>query len=313
MYLHEVSGGSESTTMVVGEVRKNAPLIDRIHFFVENGGAASKRKDANTPDGGSFRAIGSDYTPKVGAPEYAAFALKIFGDTLRVDRAFEERGGDIPSEFKRQLKDFGRKLGKNLQKYLIIGDSTVSSLEFNGMKKTIAGMGATQTLDVLGENGLQVQMGNGNAEKKSQQQFVEALRVLIRSVDGGAESLTMNSLVWGRISTIARDHVHTTTDEFGRLVDHFDNVPIVHAGYALDGSEILPQTESLGTSNDCSSIYALRSEEAAYWSFMTTRVGLKVYDMKLVGNFYEQTVELQMDSGEPMNARSLAVMPGARL
>ncbi|NMW18048.1 MAG: hypothetical protein HKK66_03280 [Chlorobiaceae bacterium] len=313
MYLHQISGGDEVTRMVVEEVRRNAPLLDVIQFFVEPGGAASLRKDADINTAAAFRAIGSDYGTNDVAPVYAAFALKIFGKTLRVDRAFEDRGSDIPSEFKRQLKAFARTLGKNLQTYLLTGDHTVSALQFDGMKKAIAGLNATQTLTNLGDNGLQIVAGTDNTAKKSHQQFIEALNDLIAAIDGGASALVFNSKIWSRLSTVARDNVSTTTDEFGRQIDHFNGVPIIPAGFKYDGSDNLPLTETKGTSSDTTTIYALRSEEAAYWSLMTTRSGLKVYDMKLVGNFYEQTIELQADSGEAFNGRALACLPGVRL
>jgi hypothetical protein len=313
MFLQQISAGDEVTRMVVEEVRKNAPLLAFLHFFVEPGGAASLRKDADINTAAAFRAIGSDYATNDVAPAYAAFALKVFGKTLRVDRAYEERASDIPSEFARQLRAFARTLGKNLQTYLITGDHTSSALQFDGMKKAIAGLAAAQSLSNMGAAGMQIITGNTDAAKKSHQALVEALNDLIAAVDGGASCLIMNAKVWSRLSTIARDNVSTTVDEFGRQVFQFNGVPIIHAGYKYDGSDNLPLSETLTTSSDCTTIYALRSEEAAYWSLMTTRSGLKVYDMKLVGNFYEQTVELQADSGEPFNARSLACLPGVRL
>ena len=45
---------------------------------------------------------------------------------------------------------------------------------------------------------------------------------------------------------------------------------------------------------------------------MTTRNGMKVYDMVMNGNFYELTIELQADS-QVLNNRSIAVLPGVRL
>jgi hypothetical protein len=313
MLLQQISGSDTVTRMVIDEVRKNAPLLDYIHFFTEPGGAASLRKDADVNTAAAFRAVGSDYTPVVGAPAYAAFALKVLGKTLRVDRAYEDRGSDIPSEFNRQLKAFARTLGKNLQTWLLTGDHTSAATQFDGIKKTIAGLAAGQSLSNMGATGTLILTGNTDAAKKSQQALVEALNELIASVDGGAQVLVMNAKVWSRLSTIARDNVSTTVNEFGVPIFQFNGVPIIHAGYTYAGVDNLPLTETLSTSTDCTTIYALRSEEAAFWSFMTTRSGLKVYPISLVGNFYEQTVELQADSGEPFSSRALACLPGVRL
>jgi hypothetical protein len=313
MLLHQISGGDEVTNAVVTEVRKNSSLVDRIHFFYEPGGTSKKRKDADVNSAGEFRSIGEDFNKITGAPEYADFALKIFGKTLKLDRAYEERGGDIPSEFRRQLLAFGRVLGINLQTYFFTGDSSSDAEQFNGLKKTISLMDATQTLTDTGTNGLQIVAGTDNTAKTSHQKTVESLNNLISAVAGGAEWIAMNGKVWSRISTIARDNVSTTVDEFGRPVQYFNGVPIIHAGYKYDGTEILPLSETKGTSTDCTTIYAGRSAEAAFWSFMTTKNGLKVYPIVANGNFYEQTVELQLDSGAPFNKRSLACLPGVRL
>jgi hypothetical protein len=321
MLLKEVSsGGSESANMVVDMVLAEAPLLRFMHFFVEPGGAASLRKDADVNAQAGFRALNEDYvTSAQGDPALAAFALKIFGKTLKVDRAYERRGvvkggaDPVVSELMRQLRAFARTLGKNLQEYLVTGDTAVSVKQFNGLKKTVAGLAETQTLTEMGENGMQILTGTTDAAKKSQQAFVEALNTLISSVSGGAQCVVLNSRVISRLSTIAKDNVSTTKDEFGRQITMFNDVPIVHAGYKYDGSEILPLSETKGTSTDCTTAYALRTEEAAYWSFMTTPGGLSVYDAQLVGNFYEQTVELQLDSGEPFNPRSIACLPGIRI
>jgi len=325
MLFHEVSsGGGDAQQEVVKIIRKEAPALEFVHFFVEPGGAASLNKDGEIQSQAGFRAINTDYAQKdQGNPSLASFALKIFGRTLQVDRGYGRRlglrGGEdeaiaIGAEMGRQRRRFARNLGRNLNEFILTGSTAVSALQFNGIRRAVATQQpASQTLDVLGDNGLQVLTGNDNTAKKSQQAFVEALNELISSVAGGAQMLQMNSKVINRLSTIARDNVSSTTDEFGRKIKTFNDVPLVPAGFRYDGTELLPLTETVGTSTDCTTVVAMRSEEAAYWSFMTTPGGLYVYDAQLVGNFWEQTVEFQLDSGEPLNSRSLAVLPGVRL
>ena len=311
--LYEISGGDELTRLVLGEVRKVAPLLDYVHFFYMPGGSAKVRKQTYVDAQGAFRTISSDYSAKVeGSPDYADYALKIFGKTLRLDRAYEERGGDIPSELKRQLAAFGKTLGRNLNEYLITGDSTASPAQFNGLKKIIAALNASQTLTDTGTNGFQVTAGISDAAVSSQQKFKEMLQILIQSVEDGAQLLVMNSRVWSRLSSFAASECDVTIDQFGRRITSYAGIPVVHAGFKYDGTEILPQTETKGTSTDCSSIYAFRSEEQAQLSLMTTRNALKVYPVLQNGNFFEQTVELQTDS-QVLGARPAAVLPGVRL
>ena len=313
MLLYEISGGDELTRLVLDNVRLTAPLLDYIHFFYQPGGSALVRADADVNTQGGFRTISNDFAAKIEAiPVYGSFALKILGKTMKLDRAYEERGGDIPSEMKRELTAFGQTLGRNINEYLITGDSTLTPAQFNGMKKTVAALNASQTLTDSGVNGFQVTAGISDTAVSSQQKFKEMLQVLIASVTGGAQGLIMNSRVWSRLSSIAADECDSTIDQFGRRITTFSGIPVIWAGFKYDGTEILPLTETKGTSTDCTSIYAFRSAEQAYYSLMTTRNGLKVYPMVMNGNFFEQTVELQADS-QSLNIRSLAVLPGIRL
>jgi hypothetical protein len=311
--MYDVSAKDELSKLVLDNMRKTAPLFEYVHFFYQPGGSALIRSDADVNSNALFRTVAADFASKADAvPSYASFALKILGKTMRLDRAYEERGGDVPSEMKRELGAFGQTLGRNLSNYIINGDATQTPSQFNGLKKTVAALAASQTLTATGVNGLQVLTGVSDTAVSSQQKLVEALQVLIGSVANGAQLLVMNSSVWGRLSTVAAALCNTEIDKFGHRIMSFAGVPVVHAGYNYDGSEVLPQTETKGTSTDCTSVYALRSDEQAYFSLMTTKNGLKVYDMVMNGNFYETTVELQADS-QVLNARSIAVLPGVRL
>ncbi len=311
--IYDVSASDELAKLVLDNVRKTAPILDYVHFFYQPGGSALIRSDADVNANALFRTISADFASKTeAAPSYATFALTILGKTLRLDRAYEERGGDVPSEMKRQLASFGQTLGRNLSNYIVNGDATQTPAQFNGLKKIVAALGASQTLTATGTNGLQVLTGVSDTAVSSQQKFVEALQVLVGSVVNGAQLLVMNSGVWGRLTTVAAAQCNTVTDQFGRRIMSFAGVPVIHAGFNYDGTEVLAQNETKGTSTDCTSVYAFRSDEQAYFSLMTTRNGMKVYDMVMNGNFYELTIELQADS-QVLNNRSIAVLPGVRL
>ena len=311
--IYDVSASDELSRLVLDNMRVSAPLLNHVHFFYKPGTSAKVRKDASVDTQAAFRVLGTDYAaPVVVTPVFADYALNPLGKAMRLDRGYEEAGGDIPSEFKRQLAAFGETLGRNINEWLITGDSALSPVQFNGLKKTVAGLGASQTLTSMGTNGMQVIAGISDAAVSSQQKFKEALQELIASVAYGAQCLVMNSKVWSRLSSFAASECSSTIDQFGNRIVSFNGIPVVHAGFKYDGSEVLPQTETKGTSTDCSSIYAFRSGEQTHFSMMTTQNGLKVYPMTMVGNFYEQVVELLTDS-QSLNARSVAVLPGVRL
>ena len=311
--LYEVSASDDLSRLVLDNMRLSAPLLDYVHFFYMPGGSAKVRKDAAVDTQAAFRTIGSDYaSPVVATPAYANYSLTTLGKALRLDRGYEEEGGDIPSEMKRELAAFGLTLGRNINEFMVIGDATQTPVQFNGLKKTVAALAASQTLTNMGTNGMQVFAGIDNTAVSSQMKFKEALQQLIMSVAFGAQCLIMNSLVWARLSSFASAECDTTVDQYGRLINTFNGIPVVHAGFKYDGTEVIPQTETKGTSTDCSSIYAFRSGAKQMFSMMTTQNGLKVYPMTMIGNFYEQVVELRTDS-QALNVRSVSVLPGVRL
>ena len=311
--LYEVSASDDLSRLVLDNIRISAPLLDYVHFFYSPGGTAKVRMDANVNTAATFRTIGFDYaSPLAVTPSYANYSLTTLGRPMRLDVGYEEEGGDIPSEMRRELASFGLTLGRNINEFLVVGDSTQTPVQFNGLKKTVAALAASQTLTNMGANGTQILAGISDAAVSSQMKFKEALQQLIMSVAFGAQCLVMNSLVWARLSSFAAAECDSTVDQYGRLINTFNGVPVVHAGFKFDGSEIIPQTETKGTSTDCSSVYAFRSGAKEFFSMMTTKNGLRVYPMTKVGNFYEQLVELRTDS-QALNVRSVSVLPGVRL
>ena len=318
---YAANGGPEQRE-VIQLIEANCPLLPYLQFFTYPSRSHNLSADGDIATEAQFRNLGDDYTVKDDySPVEVAFALKIFGKDLTVDQAYLEGeglpGGTDPAQavgaaLGVQRRRFARNLGKNLSYYLIDGNSSVDTKQFNGLRQLVSGLPATQTLDYFGESGLQVLDGNDNTAKKSQQKLVRGLRKLIRSVGGGAQCIVMADEGISMLTTIADEAVQVTTDEFGRQITTFDRIPLVSAGFKPDGSDILGFDETLGTSEDCTSVYAFRSEEMAYLSFKTTPGGVRVYDPVHVGNKYEQKVELQVDSG-CFNNKSIAVLPGFRI
>lgn len=320
MLIEQVSNTSSANAkLAVTEFRRNFPLAPYLHFFVEAGGGASLNHDSNLTSEGEFRLIDNAYAAKKTASDATTdFLLKIFGKQVRADGARARRGvlpggsDPVATALVRNLKSFAGNLGKEFMGYIIAGDKTADAKQFNGLKKLVAGLPSTQTLDSFGANGMQVLDGNSDTAVKSQQKFIKALRKLIRSVGGGASCIVMAEEAVSILTTIADTSVQVTEDEFGRQITKFDRIPIVGGGYTPAGAENLPFSETLGTSDDCSTIYAFRSEEMAYLSMMTTPSGLYVGEPVANDIFSEILVELQCDSG-CFNDRSIACLPGLRV
>jgi hypothetical protein len=314
MLIYQASAGDAVTAMTLNELRKFCPMLEHLHFFKEDGSGAVERLGDDINGTITNRAVGSPFTTDDVAPDYGNFALKILGKTIRLDVAYEERGGDVASEFELKLRNWAQNAGRNLQ-YKLINDTSATANQFNGLRKIIADLvtgGDSTRVITAATNGHQVVLGNDNAAKTAQQKFIEFIDMLIDAIDGDAGCLMMDNQLLTRLSSVARDQCIISLNEWGAKVGSYNGVPIVPTSRAYDGSRILPFTETVGTATDCTSVFAFKSSEKADLTCMTTRSGFKVYPIQKVGNFYEVMPQLQMDMAA-LSKRCVAQLKGIRI
>lgn len=289
MKLNEISAKTDLTTPVIETIIKNAPVLNVLEFYPIVGNASNTRKSSSAT-GGAFRPAGTDFSANAQSPAYETPTLTIFGEKSQVDRAYERRGLDIPSARAMELLGTARAIGRKFQEKFFLAASTTAN-EFDGLNAIVP----SGQVITAAANGLSVTLGNTDAAKKAQQQFLELLDELITKVSNGATALFMNSKVISRLSSIARDQIKMEKTEFGTLLPYYNGIPLISAGFTLAGAAILPSNIAVGTSGTkCTNIYAIRSEEAAELS-LATNVGLEIKDNGMVGSLYEYSVEMDVD------------------
>lgn len=304
MKLQQISANDTLTQQVVSQMISRATVLEFAEFYPMVGNADYTRKAASA-SGGQFRALDTDYPSNIISPAFANLVLRILGDKVQVDRAHERRGLDIASVRARELLNFGQNLGKQFQKFFFNGSG--SGNEFTGLKLLVpAGQKITPAA-----NGISVTLGNDNTAKTAQQTFLEQLNTLIQKVDAGAQVLFMNARALSRLTTIAREFITWQPNTFGTMIPYYNGIPLRDAGYDKDGNLIIPQNETVGTSTDCTSIYAVRFGEASDLS-IATNIGVEVKDLGLVGVHYIHSVEFD---AVPVLLNDLAVarLEGIRL
>lgn len=304
MKLGQISGNDQITQSVVAAMLERSTVLQYAEFYSIVGNADYTRKAA-TATGGGFRAINSDYSDNQVSPEFANPSLKIFGNKVQVDRAHERRGADIASVRARELMNFARNLGKNFQAQFF--NATGASNAFTGLKSLVP---SAQKLTPA-TNGIQVPLGNSDSNKNAQQKFLEWLDQLIATVDGGAQVLFANPQLISRLTAIAREYIKYEINQFGQPVAYYNSVPIVNVGYDANGSLVIPNNETVGTSTDCTSVYAVRFGEAADMS-IATNIGVEVKDLGLVGVHYTHSVEFDA-APVLLNDKAVARLEGIRL
>jgi len=284
--INEISAQDMVTQEVVRAMVSRATVLEFAQFYAMTGNADYARKAA-TASGGQFRALNSDYPANQVNPQFANPTLKILGDKVEVDRAHERRGNDISSVRAAELVNFAMNLGRQFQNYFFNGDSGTNANEFDGIKVLVP---ASQKITAAA-NGLSVNLGNSDAARQSQQQFLELIDTLIETVDGGAEVLFMDSKTLSRLTTVAREFIQYEEGNFGRKIPFYNGVPIRPAGYDKNGNRIIGHNEIVGTATNTTSIYAVRFGERADLT-VATNVGVEVKDLGLVGVHYTHSVEL---------------------
>lgn len=316
MKLSELSGATENQTnqnpalraVVVNEMRLAAPFLEFAEFYQITGNSDTPRKAA-TAQGGSTRALDSNYTPVVATPTFGSVALKIYGDMIQTDQAHQRRGSDIGSERVRQLVSFSRALGRHLQNDFVNGDSATPN-QFDGLKKLI---GVGQQMLINGDvNGFQVVLGNDNSAKRSQQIFLNALDELV--ANAAPSILLMGPKTIAYLKSIGREYVRTTTvrSALTQEFDAYNNVPIINAGYGKNGTTlVIDNAETQGTSTDCTSVYAIRFGEQEDTTF-ATNVGVEVSDLGKVGQQYQTSVDFDIALAI-LNEKSAWRLKGIRL
>jgi hypothetical protein len=304
MKLNEISQKDVLTQTFVKNMIERSTVLEFAEFYSIVGNADYTRK-ASSASGGRFRELNQDYPTNAVSPAYANPTLKIFGDKVQVDRAHERRGLDVASVRARELVNFAKSLGKQFQYYFFLGDGTNGTIA--GLKNIIS---ESETITAA-TNGLAVPLGNDNTSKTTQQKFLELIDKLIQSVEGGAQVIFMNPMVLSRLTSIAREYIKYETNEFGTPVPFYNGVPLRSAGYSAQGEMILDFNETVGTSNDCSSIYAVRFGEAADLS-VATNIGVEIKDLGLVGNYYTHSVDFDIDL-VLLNQKSAARLKGIKL
>ncbi len=301
--------GSSLASLALAAMETEAPILKYVEFYSMTGNA-DKITSPATVAGGSSRGLNDDYTPVVTSVADVDLSLRIMGDKIQTDQALSRRGFTIQDERVRQLESFAKGLGRYFTDQMVNG--TGDDSEITGLTALITG---TQRIKYGGNNGETVTLGNSDTAKSKQQKFLEALDNLILAITGGAQLVLMNSYWLARIKAIAREYVSISTIEaFGVKSEilMYNNVPILNSGYAKDNSSlVIPITETLGSSTDCSSIYALRFGEKENLTFATNK-GLQVKNLGLVGVHYTTSVEMDVEQCL-VDVKAAARLEGLRL
>lgn len=188
-----------------------------------------------TPATASFRALGSEYTPKEAVREQKTAALKIFGGASQVDRVIQSTSGLI-GELEFQLSE-QIKGAVNLFHYSVIsGDSSQNEDEFDGLDVMLTGSSTEYNTEKALDLSTSAQL-DGNYKD-----FLDMLDEFLSEFDGAPDMLLGNAKLITRIRSAARRAGYLThaEDAFGRTVTGYNGIPLIDLGYYWNGTATVP-------------------------------------------------------------------------
>lgn len=297
--------------LAIAEFAAAFPLANYAEFYQMRGNADAPRKADATMTAGANRSIATTYTAKTNTPDFGSIMLKIYGDLVETDRAYERRGIDIGSQRAKDLANFSRSLGRYFMNAFV--NDELSATAFSGIKQQTTKL--SRKVVFGGGNGGSFPTGNGNTERKAQDALFELLSEKIAEV--GPSCILVNAQFMGRLESVGRNFLTTdnVADIYGtnQRVISFMGIPLVNAGFAANGTGlILPNDETEGTSTSaCTSIYLIRFGEEVDTT-IATNSGLDVEDLGAVGTKFQTMVELDVDVAV-LNPNSILRIGGIKL
>lgn len=240
-----------STALQAGVIKtfvNESVVLDRLPLLTIAGNAYAYNVEATLP-GVAFRSVNEAYVESTGTFNQKTESLVIMGGDADVDRYIVQTRGNLNDQRRIQTEMKVRSATMKYQDYFINGDVTVDTKGFDGLKKRLTG---GQVLDAA---------TNGMGPVAGGHDFFDALDALAAAVPGGPSAFYTNSAIRSKILSAGRrvggaDMVRE--DLTGKRVATWNGIPILDIGVKADGTQIIPMTETQGSSSVAGSIYAVK-------------------------------------------------------
>jgi len=250
-------------------------VLDRIPLLNILGNAYAYNEELTLP-GVEFRAVNAAYAESTGTVNPRTETLVILGGDADVDTFIVQTRGNLNDQRATQTVLKVKAATTKYQDAFINGDTAVDANSFDGLKKRVTG---AQIISA-GTNGAPI-VGNGGTDAHA---FFDALDALVAAVPGGADAIYSNAAIRAKIMSAARrlggsDFMNESLT--GKRVPTYNGIPLLDIGTKADGTLIIPQTETQGTSTVATSIYAVKfgSDENEAGVVGLTNGGVAVKDL----------------------------------
>jgi hypothetical protein len=240
-------------TGVVETIIKDSPVLQRLPFVEIVGNGLTYNRE-NTAATAAFFDVGDTWTESTPTFSQINTSLKIMGGDADVDNFLIATRSNIQDLEAAVLQLKAKAVRQLFETTFVTGDATANPKSFDGLDKlcdpsqaiSMGANGATLTLDRLDE--------------------------LVDAVKGGKPDILMMSRRSRRsVTKLARNSgsfLEADRDEFGQMLQFYDGIPLGVSDYISD-------SQTVGTSSDCTVIYAFQVGEGAL-AGLTAPGGLQV-------------------------------------
>lgn len=233
---------------------QSSPVLDRIPFLTIEGNAYAYNSEGALP-GVEFRAVNGSYTESTGTVVQASEKLVILGGDADVDRFIVKTRGNLNDQRAIQTAMKVKAASYKFQDTFFNGDVSVDANSFDGLKKRLVGGQVIATAT----NGAAI-----NTDDTTRNAFFDKLDELVSLVpglDGSNGALYANAALRAKILSAGRriGGVEIVREDLtGKRVLQWNGISILDPGSTAAGVNILPQTETQGSSSLASSVYAVK-------------------------------------------------------
>ena len=238
---------------VIETIVKDSPVLQVLPFIEIQGNGLTYNQEATAPQAAFFD-VGDTWTESTPTFEQKTAQLKIMGGDADIDNFLLATRSNLQDLEAAVVQLKAKAVRQLFEDTFINGNSSTNPKAFDGIDRLCD---SSQTVS-MGANG-----GTLTLDK---------LDELIDLVKGGKPDMLLMSRrsrrILNRLARQAGGFLETDRNEFGQMVQFYDGIPIGVSDY-------IPDNQTVGISNDCSTIYALQFGEGGV-AGLTAPGGLQV-------------------------------------
>ncbi len=237
---------------VVETIIKDSPVLQRLPFIEIVGNGLTYNRENTLPDI-DFYDVGDTWAESTPTFTQVTANLKIMGGDADVDNYLKATRSNIQDLETAVIELKAKALKDKFEETFIYGDTSVSTKQFDGLRKLIdTGTDSNQVI-AMSDTGATLTLAK--------------LDELIDAVKGGKpDMLLMSRRSRRKINSLVRaagGMTETNQDRWGNFVQLWDGVPIGVNDWILDTHVLTDGLETDTTGGSCSTIYAVQFGEGA--------------------------------------------------